>query len=164
MVTPLYIKSTRAHSALSANGRHNRPITDDVSLNIAQRTTGSGAGILLDVVGVSHVVQWLIHATGANPDVEGYAQRPVYPGGVQTPLVVVQQAGAYADVLTIYVADGDVVVAITHFATHFANQGPQAVIRLTPHEAALLRDWLATWHLHGWPGVRHGAGSTAVSA
>lgn len=157
-------KGVHAHVALTGGPRHKTPVSDDVSLSIFQRTMGHGASILLDISGVSRAVQWLVAATGAVPNVEGYRSCLAPSGPCLHPLVVVSSVGAYADVLNAYVADGDVVVAVTHFATDFANQGSQGVIRLTPAQAVELRDWLAAWHLHGWPGVRHGAGPTAVSA
>lgn len=164
-----YAKSPYAHVGLSVGPRHKRPITDDVSLVIGQRTTGAGGSILLDISRVSRFVGWLVGATGEQPDVEGYAARP--SGGPLTdpafrpPLVLVDSVGAYADVLTAQaLPDGELLVSVAHFATDFKNPGAQGTMRVPRADVVRLRDWLATWHLHGWPGVRHGVVTPAVTA
>lgn len=164
-----YAKSPYAHVGLSVGPRHKKPITDDVSLVIGQRTTGAGGSILLDLSCVSRFVGWLVGATGERPDVEGYAVRP--SGGPLTdpatrpPLVLVDSVGAYANVLTAHaLPEGELLVSVTHFATHFKNQDGQGAMRVPRADVARLRDWLATWHLHGWPGVQHGVVAPAVTA
>jgi hypothetical protein len=168
-VENFYAKSPYAHVGLHVGPRHKTPVTDDVSLVIAQRTTGAGGSILLDLSRVSRFVGWLVGATGEQPDVEGYAARPL--NGTLTdplaaaPLVLVDSVGAYANVLTAHaLPDGELLVAVTHFATHFENPGGQGAMRVPRADVARLRDWLATWHLHGWPGVRHGVVAPAVTA
>ena len=162
VIEPLALPAMRQHTGLYLGPRHAKPCTDDVILQVAQRTTGGGASILLDVRDVSRAVSWLVAVTGQNPDVEGYGSRRQAPEPVLNPFVAVARAGAYADVLTLYVADGEVVASVQHFATDFANPGAQGTTRLTTVQAAQLRDWLAAWHLHGWPGVRReGAGVPA---
>ena len=163
VIEPLALPAMRQHTGLYLGPRHAKPVTDDVILQVAQRTTGGGASILLDVADVSRAVCWLVAATGQDPKVEGYGSRRQAPGPVLNPFVAVARYGDYADVLTLYVADGEVVASVQHFATDFGNAGPQGTTRLTIVQSGQLRDWLAAWHLHGWPGVpRAGAGEPAA--
>jgi hypothetical protein len=168
-VESFYAKSPYAHVGLRVGPRHAKPCTDDVSLTIGQRTTGAGGSILLDLSRVSRFVTWLVGATGEQPDVEGYGARP--SGGPLTdpaarpPLVLVDSVGAYANVLTVHaLPDGEALVSVTHFATHFENPGGQGAMRVPRADVVRLRDWLATWHLHGWPGVQHGVVASSVPA